>query len=298
MRSGLDRGRLQLLADDFLQYYLGAYDYNEDAGTTANGKIYDVFGMDDPFATASLDVRDAERGQPGSQRLVHRDEQASCPPRPVPAVTSWTSAKYDRPGGPFEPAHGRAVRVLADRRLGVQAPDADDRPHRQADGNLSFWMSNDTEADWDFVFVEAHTVGQNDWTTLPDQNGHTSRARLDRPDELSGGLGGASTRSSRTTRRTTRTARARRPAPPASWNADVRRLGRLAAVVDRPVRVRGQAGRGLDLLRERLVDPGTRRLRGRHRPSRPARARPRSRTGAAAGRWSGPPPGSAPNPND
>ena len=26
------------LSDDFLQYYLGAYLYNEDAGTTANGQ--------------------------------------------------------------------------------------------------------------------------------------------------------------------------------------------------------------------------------------------------------------------
>ncbi len=40
---------------------------------------------------------------------------------------------------------------------------------------LSFWMTRDTEFNWDFVFVEAHTVGQDDWTTLEDQNGHTSQ---------------------------------------------------------------------------------------------------------------------------
>jgi hypothetical protein len=38
---------------------------------------------------------------------------------------------------------------------------------------LKFRFSYDTEVDWDFAFVEAHTVGQDDWTTLPDQNGHT-----------------------------------------------------------------------------------------------------------------------------
>ena len=38
---------------------------------------------------------------------------------------------------------------------------------------LTFRMSYDTEPDWDFVFVEAHTLGQDDWTTLPDVNGHT-----------------------------------------------------------------------------------------------------------------------------
>jgi hypothetical protein len=39
---------------------------------------------------------------------------------------------------------------------------------------LSFWITRDTEPGWDFVFVEAHTVGADDWTTLPDANGHTS----------------------------------------------------------------------------------------------------------------------------
>lgn len=38
---------------------------------------------------------------------------------------------------------------------------------------LSFWMTRDTEPDWDFVFVEAHTAGTDDWTTLRDLNGHT-----------------------------------------------------------------------------------------------------------------------------
>ena len=39
---------------------------------------------------------------------------------------------------------------------------------------LSFWVTRDTEQPWDFMFVEAHTVGAEDWTTLPDVNGHTS----------------------------------------------------------------------------------------------------------------------------
>ncbi|HWT23742.1 MAG TPA: M1 family aminopeptidase, partial [Solirubrobacteraceae bacterium] len=39
---------------------------------------------------------------------------------------------------------------------------------------LSFWIKRDTEPAWDFVFVEARTAGGEDWTTLPDRNGHTS----------------------------------------------------------------------------------------------------------------------------
>ncbi len=41
-------------------------------------------------------------------------------------------------------------------------------------GRLSFQVDRDTERNWDFMFVEAHHAGQDDWTTLPDLNGHTS----------------------------------------------------------------------------------------------------------------------------
>ncbi|MFN8146078.1 MAG: M1 family metallopeptidase [Candidatus Nanopelagicales bacterium] len=40
---------------------------------------------------------------------------------------------------------------------------------------LSFRVSRDTERGWDHLFVESHTVGLDDWTTLPDDNGHTSQ---------------------------------------------------------------------------------------------------------------------------
>jgi hypothetical protein len=39
---------------------------------------------------------------------------------------------------------------------------------------VTFKLSHSTEPDFDYAFVEAHTVGQDDWTTLPDQNGNTS----------------------------------------------------------------------------------------------------------------------------
>lgn len=45
-----------------------------------------------------------------------------------------------------------------------------------ADGaQLSFWVNRNTEFTFDFVFVEARTVGSDDWTTLPDLNGHNSQ---------------------------------------------------------------------------------------------------------------------------
>ena len=41
--------------------------------------------------------------------------------------------------------------------------------------DVSFRANRDTEQAWDHLFVETHTVGADDWTTLPDENGHTSQ---------------------------------------------------------------------------------------------------------------------------
>ncbi len=40
---------------------------------------------------------------------------------------------------------------------------------------VDFTITRATEADWDFAFVEVHTVGEDDWTTLEDLNGNTSQ---------------------------------------------------------------------------------------------------------------------------
>jgi hypothetical protein len=39
---------------------------------------------------------------------------------------------------------------------------------------MTFWTSYDTEPAWDHLFVEARTPNQDNWTTLPDANGHTT----------------------------------------------------------------------------------------------------------------------------
>ena len=39
---------------------------------------------------------------------------------------------------------------------------------------MSFWVNRDTELDWDYMFVEAHVPGSDEWVTLPDAQGHTS----------------------------------------------------------------------------------------------------------------------------
>ena len=40
-------------------------------------------------------------------------------------------------------------------------------------GSLKFKISYDTEGTYDYLVVEAHTVGEDDWTTLEEVNGGT-----------------------------------------------------------------------------------------------------------------------------
>jgi hypothetical protein len=163
------------LSDNFLQYYLGAYVYNDDAGTTSNGKLYDVTGAADPFTSLSWSF--------GGPSANNQDHSASfiatsgiLPVADYPQFESSASAKYNRPGGPFAPHTGTYYTYSQIADISYKRLTRTIDLTGQASGNLSFWISRDTEQDWDFVFVEAHTVGQDNWTTLPDLNGHTSQS--------------------------------------------------------------------------------------------------------------------------
>ena len=77
------------------------------------------------------------------------------------------------------------LRGREERRRGLAAAAQDDRPDREPTGaDLSFKISYDTEPLYDYVIVEAHTVGEDDWTTLPDLNGHTYTDPASRADRL------------------------------------------------------------------------------------------------------------------
>ncbi len=166
----------QPLSNDFFQYYLGGYLWNIDAGTKAEGGVYDVHGVDDPFTSLTWGFGDPSAGNHDFDSLSSGSFLATSgflPPDDFPQFASSASAKYDRPGGPFEPHTGEhyvysQIGDVSYKRLTrtIAVP--------SGGGDLSFWISRDTEPHWDFVFVEAHTVGEDDWTTLPDLNGHTS----------------------------------------------------------------------------------------------------------------------------
>jgi bacillopeptidase F (M6 metalloprotease family) len=50
---------------------------------------------------------------------------------------------------------------------------------KSTSGELNFKASFDLEDQWDFMFVEVRPVGTEEWTTLPDANGHTTPATGD-----------------------------------------------------------------------------------------------------------------------
>jgi hypothetical protein len=161
------------LFNDFLQYWLGAYTYVDDGGT----------GEDGPYPLAgdagTFDGFEGVLNAPGSAE--NQDHTASflttsgfLPPEEFPQFESSAVVDWIRPGGaPYDPHTG-------DWYVYSQQDDVSyKRLTRTVDltgataGELSFWTSYDIETDWDYMFVEAHPVGSDDWTTLPDANGHT-----------------------------------------------------------------------------------------------------------------------------
>jgi hypothetical protein len=171
--------RCQLISDknDFLQYYLGAFIYNSDGGTDPSTfEPFPVDGVSDPYTGASW----AFNGGDSAQNQVHTASflttSSILKPATYPQFTSDAPAVWATgTGGAFEPFDGAwyMYSQRADitykrlmRTITVPAGGA----------TLTFRTSYDTELDWDFVFVEAHTVGQDNWTTLPDLNGHTGNS--------------------------------------------------------------------------------------------------------------------------
>ncbi len=166
------------LQNDVIEYWFGAFLTNEQAGFDEEGNNFDVIGTDDPFSGSSMTFNGGDGAD--NQFFDNASFIATSGILPVstyPQFESWVAAKYDRPGGPFEPHSGTkyAYSQIADQTfkrfthtVNVPAGGAD----------MSFWASYNTEADWDQLFVEAHTVGEDDWTTLEELSdpSHTSQA--------------------------------------------------------------------------------------------------------------------------
>lgn len=164
--------RCTLISNDFQQYWLGAFQpisvpTDGDAPLALQGSG-GIFG-------------DLEFGINGEDSAANQDQISSflttssvLPVDEYPQFRSEQAVKLDRPAA-FDPPTGTHY-VFSQ-----ASNDAYKRLTKTIDltgkssADLSFTTSFDTEPGWDFVFVEAHVVGEDDWTTLPDANGHTSQ---------------------------------------------------------------------------------------------------------------------------
>jgi hypothetical protein len=164
------------LFNDFLQYYLGAYSYVDGGGSDPNGAPYPVKGAAGSFDGFASTLNGGDSANNQNHTASFLTTSSFLPKAQFPQFESSATIKWDRPGGaPFDPKTGSwyAYSKQADvsyKRL-TQTVDLAGK----TDGKLTFQTSYDTEAGWDHLLVEAHTVGQNDWTTLPDLNGHTTQ---------------------------------------------------------------------------------------------------------------------------
>ncbi|CRK58257.1 Carboxypeptidase A1 precursor [Alloactinosynnema sp. L-07] len=160
--------------NDVIEYWFGASTINEDAGTDPDtGDPFDVKGVSDPYTGLALSLNGADSAQNQNHTASFLTTSGLLPVGQYPQFASTVAAGWDRPGGPFAPHTGdfyvysqigdisykRLTRTLAVPAGGAQ---------------LSFWTSYDTEPAWDHLFVEARTAGGDNWTTLPDLNGHTT----------------------------------------------------------------------------------------------------------------------------
>ena len=156
--------------NDFLQYWLGAYTYIDGGGTADDGSAYPLTGIADPYTGWNATLDESQ-----DHTASFLPTSSFLPPSDFPWFgPSSAPVDWARPGAaPFEPHTGDWHLFSG------QADVSYKRLTRTVDltgassGQLRFFTSYETELDWDYLFVEAHEVGTDTWTTLPDANGHT-----------------------------------------------------------------------------------------------------------------------------
>jgi murein tripeptide amidase MpaA len=163
-----------IVQDDFLQYWLGAYRYVGGGGEDAAGNPFGVAGTFGPFDPLSFTFNGAGSAQNNDHTATLLTTSSVLDPVRYPLFADARAvAAWQRPfASPFTPHAGSWFLSAG----------ADDISYKRllkpfaipaGGGSVKLWTSFDLELDYDYLFVEIHTVGQDDWTTLADANGHT-----------------------------------------------------------------------------------------------------------------------------
>ena len=162
------------LGNDFQQYWLGAYSYVDGGGTGADGTPLKLIGTEGAFTGYT--------GTPtGDHTASFLATSSFLPPDQFPQFgSSKAPLDWQLPGAaPYDPYDGDWYLWSG------QADVSYKRLTRTVDltgataAHLKFQTSFDIEPNWDFMFVEAHVVGTDEWTTLPDAGGLTTTATGD-----------------------------------------------------------------------------------------------------------------------
>ena len=164
---------------DPIEYTFGAAITTAGGGFDPNtGDPFAISGIDDPLTGLTLERNGADSAQNqaiDSSFIATGDFlKVTDPADSFPQFESAPAAEYlSGLSGPFDPHTGQSFM------WSQRADEAYKRLTRTitvpaGGATLKFWTSYNLELDFDYMIVEAHTVGQDDWTTLPDANGHTS----------------------------------------------------------------------------------------------------------------------------
>ena len=157
--------------DDFLQYWLGANTYIGDGGTDENGDVLTISGFKNPpFDGGPFALEDSHT----AALLV--TSSIYDPARYPLWADSEKVLAWNRPGAsPFDPYTGDWFMSAGNDDASYKRLSHTFDLTGKTSGTLSFRTSYDLEADYDYLFVEIHTAGQDDWTTLKEKNGLNSQ---------------------------------------------------------------------------------------------------------------------------
>lgn len=164
------------LLNDFEQYYLGAYTYVTDGGTGEDGQPFPLAGDSGAFDGFEGTLNGGTSADNQDHTASFLTTSSFLPPDEFPRFASSDPLEWVRPGGaPFDPHSGERYAYSQRASISYKRLTRTIDLTGASDATLQFWTSYDIERNWDFMFVEAHPVGSDDWTTLPDANGHTTQ---------------------------------------------------------------------------------------------------------------------------
>ncbi|MES5822810.1 M14 family zinc carboxypeptidase [Streptomyces sp. RG80] len=159
------------LSNDFSQYYLGAFTRTTLPGATAFQGVGKLAGAGGPLGAAPGNPLDAA----GSFSVT----SDNLPAATFPQFASAGAGTYPGTVNPYGPYEGASMAAVthsdyAWNRL-TRTIDLTQVTAAQAP-TLRTRMLWSTEEGYDHAVLEAHTAGNDDWTTLPDRGGQTGTA--------------------------------------------------------------------------------------------------------------------------